>query len=285
MLICHEWKLIFLHVPKCSGTAIRQLLNEESPFGSTVSFFDFSYNYILKRYVDLAHLPLMDLRHYSEWSLLQEYHTLAALRHPYARLASACREYYKQKCRDTEIQMRTIPPTVEQLIAYLSALPAAFESHDLRYVHSFPMVWFTHYGSSPMVDTLLNCHDFANGLLSLQKLSILPQHVIDGLLKLSIGPERPNSPSLQSLESNPNLQAIANILYYEDFNTFGFLRQNVQATDPSIHEIISRSLTATNSHDIEHLGLAPKVRWYWGRDSNRIPPAMAMTRREYLMSR
>lgn len=278
MLICHHWKLIFLHVPKCSGTLIRRLLEAEAPCGSTVSFFDFSYNHELKRYVDLAHLPLMDLRHYSEWSLLHEYHTVATIRHPYSRLASACREFYKQKSRETEIQMRTHPPSLDQLLAYLHALPAAYEAHDLRYVHSFPITWFTHYGTSPVVDSLLTCENFHNDLTALGHSSALPQEVVAKLDELEVGSERPGSPSLKKLEADPNLKAMANLLHHEDFNTFGFSRENVKATDAQLNEVIDHALSTTHSHDIRYLAIAPKVRWYWGRDSNRIPRAMPVTR-------
>jgi hypothetical protein len=257
---------------------MRRFLEAEAPAGSTVSFFDFSYNHVLKRYVDLAHLPLMDLRHYGEWSLLQDYHAVATIRHPYSRLASACREYYKQKCRETEIQMRTRPPSREQVISYLQALPSAYESHDLRYVHAFPITWFTHYGSTPVVDTLLSCDNFSADLVKLRQCSSIPDEVIEKLDELLAMSFATGSPSLMDLEADPDLQAMANLLHYEDFNTFGFTRADSKATDPCLREIIDHAYSTTHSHDIRYLGLAPKVRWYWGRDSNKIPPVMPMVR-------
>jgi hypothetical protein len=274
MLICHDWKLVFLHVPKCAGTSIRRLLEEEAPLGSAISFFDFEYNHILKRHVDLAHLPLMDLRHYAEWKLLEDYHTVAVIRHPYSRLVSACREFYRQKSRETEIQMRSHPPSPEQLLDYLRALPAALDAHDLRYVHAFPIVWFTHYGSEPMVDTLLNCCRLLEDLEEFRKLGILPQQVIDQLLTVSPQAPQPSAPDLSQLAADPNLQAMANLLYQEDFNTFGFSRMNAHFNDLVLQQIVDQSLGTSASHCISCLGLALQVRWYWGRDSNRIPPHM-----------
>jgi len=257
---------------------MRRLLETEAALGSTISFFDFEYNHTLKRHVDMAHLPLMDLRHYAEWKLLEDYHTVAVIRHPYSRLVSACREYYRQKSRETEIQMRNHPPTAEQLLDYLRALPAALDAHDLRYVHAFPAVWFTHYGSEPMVDTLLDCHRLLRDLEEFRASGVLPQEVMDKLLSSAINPPQPAAPALSQLETDSNLQAMANLLYQEDFNTFGFSRKNAHFNDTALMQIIDQSICTTASHCISCLGLAPKVRWYWGRDSNRIPPQMARVR-------
>lgn len=278
MLICHEWKLVFLHVPKCAGTAIRRLLEAQAPLGSAVGFFDFEYNHTLRRHVDLGHLPLMDLRHYSVWPLLHTYHTIASIRHPYARLASACREFYRQKSRETEIQMRTQPPTPEQLLAYLRALPHALEAHDLRYVHAFPMVWFTHYGAEPMVDTVLRCSDLSQDVEALRQAGVLPEPVLQELRQLASRSSEGRAASLAELEADANLQAMANVLHQEDFNTFGFARQDARLSDDALRAIVEPSLTTTASHQIPCLSLAPRVRWYWGRDSNRIPPLMPMRR-------
>ena len=278
MLICHEWKVVFLHVPKCAGTALRRLLERQATPGSTVAFFDFAYNHTLRRHVDLAHLPLMDLRHYSAWPLLTRYHTIAAIRHPYARLASACREFYRQCSRQTEEQMRTQPPTAEQLLAYLRALPVALEAHDLRYVHAFPIVWFTHYGAEPMVDTLLRCSHLSEDLEALCSVGALPEAVVRELRASTARPAEDRGPSLAELEADPNLRAMANVLHQEDFNTFDFPRVDARFSDEALGSLMEACLTTTASHGIPCLSLAPRVRWYWGRDSNRIPPLMPPSR-------
>ncbi len=258
MLICHDWKLVFLHVPKCAGTAIRQALEEQARPGTTTSFWDFEYNRRLRRHVDLAHLPLMDLRHYSEWQFLDDYHTLASIRHPYARLASACREFYRQKSRATEVQMRKFPPSSEQLLDYLRALPAAVESRDLRYAHAFPLVWFTHYGSKPMVDTLLECNDLKRDLAKLSDSGVLSTAVVDGVLAAFSRSPRRKSADLMPLEADPNLQAIANFLYWEDFETFGFAREQTDARDESLRRNLDRCLGTTESHEIPYISQAPR---------------------------
>lgn len=278
MLICHEWKLIFLHVPKCAGTEIRAVLKAKAPLGSVVSFFDFEYNHILRRYVDLAHLPLMDLRHYSVWPLLHSYHTVAAIRHPYARMASACREFYRQKSRETELQMRSLPPSKDQLLAYLHALPAAFEAHDLRYVHAFPSVWFTHYGSEPMVDTVLRCSHLQEDFELMGRANLVPEAVLRELLTLASRPAGGRGAPLAALEVDPDLQGLTNVLHQEDFMTYGFQRVDARLEDEGLKALVETSLHTTTSHEIPCLGLAPSIRWWWGRDSKRIPPWMEAAR-------
>ena len=280
MIICHDIELVFIHVPKCAGTAIRRVFEHESIPGSCVTLFDFEYNHILKRHVDLAHLPLMDFRHYSQWKYLRKYHTVACIRHPYARIASACREYYRQFSRESQIQMLHEPPSVEQLISYLRSLPAAFEAHDLRYTHAFPITWFTHYGAKPMVDSLLRIDHLEEDLIDLSDQCKLPAQLRNALLN-SVGNSKPRkpSPSLQSLQSNSDLQATVNLLHQEDFSTYGFKANAATFSDQDLNDRIQACLQTTASHAIPHTSLCPSLRWYWGRNSNIVRPAMQPTRR------
>ena len=111
MIVDHDLKLVVLHVPKCAGTALRRAFLEDGVDRRMESWFDFSYDPVLKRQVDLAHRPLMDLRHTRLWRWLRRYQVIACLRHPYDRLASACREHLRQKSRASEVQVRSQPPS------------------------------------------------------------------------------------------------------------------------------------------------------------------------------
>ena len=279
MIICHDLKLVFLHVPKCAGTALRTVFEQGTTMGGSVSLFDFGYSHILRRHVDLAHLPLMDLRHFPEWRCLEAYHTVACIRDPYARMASACREFYRQHSRETEVQMREEPPSREQLLLYLQALPAAHEAHDLRYVHSFPMVWFTHYGERPMVDSLLRCENLPHELQKLTDRYNLPAQLGDALLATSLqGVDNSARNTLQELQQDHNLVAMTNLLHREDFSTFGYPQRTASFSDPDLRERIEACLNNTASHAIPHTSLAPRIRWFWGRQSNSNLPPMAPNR-------
>ena len=98
-----------LHIPKC-GYSFTGLFLEDGADRRMESWFDFGYDPVLKRQVDLAH-RLMDLRHTRLWRWLRRYQVIACIRHPYDRLASACREHLRQKSRATEMQVRShLPP-------------------------------------------------------------------------------------------------------------------------------------------------------------------------------
>jgi hypothetical protein len=83
---------------------------------------------------------------------------------------------------------------------------------------------------------------------------------------------------LDAIEADPDLQALTNVLHQEDFMTYGFPRVDARFEDEVLKALVERSLATTASHEIPCLGLAPSIRWYWGRDSKRIPPWMEAAR-------
>lgn len=278
MIIDHSLGLVFLHVPKCAGTALRTAWQDAAEGRDVVSFFDFGFDPVLQRQVDLAHQPLMDLRHRKEWRFLRRYHVVACIRHPYQRLASACREYYRQHSRESELQMRREPPSREQMLHYLRRLPGAMDAHDLRYVHGFPISWFSHYGSKPMVDTLLRCGQLADDLNALSARLELPAALTAQLQRVGAGDGRRPSAALDQLERDPDLRALAHVLHRDDFRCFGFERSPAQFEDPQLKQLIEQSLAIGPSHALPLPNLTPQMRWYYGRSSHRPEPVLRPTR-------
>ena len=278
MIIDHSLRLVFQHVPKCAGTALRTAWQEAAEGRDLVSLFDFGFDPVLQRQVDLAHQPLMDLRHRREWRFVRNYHVVACIRHPYQRLASACREYYRQYSRETELEMRRQPPSRNQLLHYLRHLPRAMDAHDLRYVHGFPITWFSHYGTRPMVDTLLRCGQLANDLEKLCTQLELPQALRNQLERVGAGERRRNSAALDQVEQDPDLRALAHVLHREDFRCFGFERTTTCFQDPELKELIEQSQAVGPSHCLPLTNLTPQMRWYYGRSSERPEPVLRATR-------
>ena len=281
MIIDHGLQLVLLHVPKCAGTSLRRAFLEDgrAQGRELVEFFDFAFNPVLRRQVDLAHLPLMDLRHFPEWRVLQRYRVIACIRHPYQRLASACREFLKQKSRATEVQVRTAPPSREQLLSYLRRLPAALDAHDLRWVHGFPIHWFTHYGQRPKVHHLLRCSDLNDDLTALGEQLNWPASLRQRLDAVGAGAGKRSDGELEPLRQDPDLQALANVLHAEDFDAFGFQRQEADFRDPELAQLMERCLALGNSHDLPLTNLTPEMRWYYGRTSPRPTVTLRPTRR------
>ena len=279
MIIDHSLRLVFLHVPKCAGTLLRQAFLENAEERDVVSLFDFSFSSVLQRQVDLAHLPLMDLRHYPEWRFLKRYRVLACIRHPYERLASACREYLRQKSRETEEQVRSQPPSREQLLSYLRRLPDALEAHDLRYVHGFPITWFTHYGEQAMVDRLLRCDQLEADLRRLEQTLPLPACLQEQLRTAATRESRRPAADLAALTEDPDLRAMAHLLHRDDFRTFGFERSPAAFSDPQLRERMQACQAISGSHELPITSLTPQMRWYYGRSSSRPERVLTATRK------
>ena len=269
MIVDHDLQLVVLHIPKCAGTALRRAFLEDGADRRVESWFDFSYDPVLKRQVDLAHRPLMDLRHTRLWRWLRRYQVIACVRHPYDRLASACREHLRQKSRATEVQVRSQPPTDEQLLHYLRRLPAAMDAHDLRWVHGFPINWFTHLGKRPMVDQLIRCEQFSSDLEQLGKTLSLPKSLRKRLRDVGEGEGRREAADLTALRNHPDLQALVNQLHREDFPCFHYKQQKAEFSDPKLKQLINACLAIGPSHDLPLTNLTPEMHWYYGLVSPR----------------
>jgi len=278
VIIDHGLQLVLLHVPKCAGTSLRRAFLEDSGSRTIENHFDFEFDPVIKRQVDRAHLPLMDLRHRPEWRWLQRYRVVAAVRHPYQRLASACREFLKQKSRVTEIQVRSAPPTHQQLLDYLRRLPAAMDAHDLRWVHGFPIHWFTHYGNRPKVHHLLRCSHLHDDLIALSETLNWPHSLKQRLAKVGAGAGRRENSDLNTLQRSADLRAVANLLHAEDFDCFGFKREEAMFQDPVLAKLIEQCLAEGNSHELPLTNLTPEMRWYYGRSSPKPTLQLKPTR-------
>lgn len=280
MIVDHDLKLVVLHIPKCAGTALREAFLEDGADRRMESCFDFSYDTVLKRQVDLAHRPLMDLRHTRLWRWLRRYQVIACIRHPYDRLASACREYLRQKSRATEVQVRSEPPTNEQILRYLRRLPAAMDAHDLRWVHGFPIHWFTHFGKRPMVDQLIRCEEFSSDLEQLGETLSLPKSLRRRLRAVGEGAGRREAASLTAIRNHPDLQALANQLHREDFPCFHYEQQKAKFNDPELKQLIDACLAIGPSHDLPLTNLTSEMHWYYGRVSRRPELQLKPKRKE-----
>ena len=275
MIIRHDLKLVFLHVPKCAGKEIRDVLLTGAAEGAGESLFNFSHSTRMRRYVDLAHLPLDDLTHWPEFQWLERYTVIAAIRHPLARLRSAANEFHRQRNK-TEEAVVNGPGLPERWCRnYMAELPWRHARRDPRYIHSLPITSFTHLGDQPMVDHLLRCPSLRDDLLALADRLAWPQ-----VLKQAIGEQLRNASEAEPPAcSDPQEWLLAQRLYQRDFQTFGFdpgesprlgrrarlkrrlgladqfwAAQALEQLDPAPCESHSRELTAWTR----------ELRWHWG---------------------
>ena len=275
MIIRHDLKLVFLHVPKCAGKEIRDVLLTGAAEGAGESLFNYSHSTRLRRYVDLAHLPLDDLIHWPEFQWLERYTVIAAIRHPLARLRSAANEFHRQRNK-TEEAVVNGPGLPERWCRdYMAALPWRHARRDPRYIHSLPITTFTHLGDQPMVDHLLRCPTLRDDLLALADRFVWPD-----VLKQAIGEQLRNASEPEHPDcSDPQEWLLAQRLYQRDFQTFGFapgdtprfgrrarLQRRLGLADRSWSAKALEQLDPApcESHSRELTAWTRELRWHWG---------------------
>jgi hypothetical protein len=277
MIIRHDLQLLFLHVPKCAGKEVRQLFERNAAPGQCESLFNYRYCPVLQRQVDMAHQPLADLAHQPEFDLLERYRSVACIRSPYERLISAISEYHRQHSKAMEQRVQHNRLRRRHGLAYLRALLTGISSRDPRFVHALPISSFTHYGTEPKVDVLLRCEQLSSDLASAAASGQLPQ----AIAAASTGALRQNVPlQLAQHPCRDEVIALANLLYVEDFLSFGY---TMLPTPEQLDRPIRRQLEALGqiqqSHSQPFIHLTPLVQWHWGPSSVRPEPhALAPTR-------
>lgn len=265
MLIRHDLRLVFLHVPKCAGKEIRSLLVETAPAGSLRELWNYSYSSILHRYVDLAHLPLQDLRSFPEFSYLDYYQVLACIRNPYARLPSAVNEYYRQRSKDDERKIIENGLTQAMKEHYYDQLPSRHAQQDPRFIHSQPIHFFTHYGDQPKADFLLRCESLRADFLSLAERLDWPASMRERAA-LTLRDETATASNLTAREV-----MLANQLYAVDLRTFNYPMLAAEPPPPPP--------ASTDAAVIQDLHRAAAVSWHWGPAAvNTFPSVLKPSR-------
>ena len=85
---------------------------------------------------------------------------------------------------------------------------------------------------------------------------------------MGAGRGRRTPASLDPLEQDPDLRALAHVLHRDDFRCFGFERSPAQFQDPELKALIEQSLAIGPSHALPLTNLTPQMRWYYGRSSH-----------------
>jgi len=277
MIIRHDLELVFLHVPKCAGKELREILLIGATAETCEELFNFAYSPILHRHVDLAHLPMADLVHWPAHQWLARYTVIAAVRDPYERLGSAANEYFRQRSPEDEAIINGPGITAAMRRYYLSQLPLSHSQRDPRFIHSLPITWFTHLGSTPMVDQFLRCENLADDFLRLSAQLNLPAPMREAAQASLLN--RPIALSQAPLETPLALAEaqMAHRLYAQDFATFGYPRQRPDSS-PSLDAALAADLVQAfealtparlPSHAIPVLERAETVEWHWGPCSHR----------------
>jgi hypothetical protein len=264
MILRHDLQLAFLHIPKCAGKSLRNLFKLESNINNCTDLWNYSYSHKVHRYVDRAHLPSDDLVHFKEFRHLREYKAIAACRHPYLRLASAIKEYYRQRSKMDEERANEGKLSRDDQLSYLRALPMHLAMLDPRYIHALPMRRFSHYGKRCLVNHWLRCEQLRKDWQALVREQALPSSWIeaadgrlmddDPLSRESLGP------------AADVLILVANQLYRNEFRYFGYEKWKEESISPADRRDLAECWkhTSSQSHEPQWIHQSKRLEWHWG---------------------
>lgn len=233
MLVCPDYKLLFIHNPKAGGTAIRQALAEYSP--NHLEFWHQGYLPESDRVVDLAHLEVTEAEEFGVFA--RNFITLFVCRDPIERFLSGLDEH----CRQHQIDIKNVND-------FVHSLTIGNLHYDWKYVHMRPQYRFLR--GIPVLSNKLVvvAHEELErswgSLGETLRDRTKRQFNISGLLPKTLPPlprvrVRPDSEKRFRKEdlSLESLQRL-NRFYWNDYSLFGYLPAGYPRSDYSHYDNI-----------------------------------------------
>jgi len=126
MIIDDQHRFVFVHIPKCAGTSVRQILQK---FDASQGRFSppLRQDHPQLGRLDMVHIPLAILRQYfpQEYQKVKDYFSVAVLRDPFARFSSSLYQrlalYGENSVKG--ISQKQLKAALEEAIAFLAAQP------------------------------------------------------------------------------------------------------------------------------------------------------------------
>lgn len=146
MIVSHQFETVFMHIPKCAGTSIRQMLGRGDPECEKMWGYRFLPRH--QRFGDSAHIPLVDLPP-DKLDAARRYTAFAVIRDPLERFLSAISQHLSQHAYRT-------PVTASQILDEVDSVRIRY---DAAYIHFCPQHFFTHIGDRQLVDRVFRMDD------------------------------------------------------------------------------------------------------------------------------
>jgi hypothetical protein len=137
MIVSDQHQFVFIHIPKCGGTFVREKLDS---FDSRCGRFSGRVeNHGAIGQLDYVHIPLFVLREHfaEEFVAITDYWSLAIMRDPFSRFASSISQRLR-KYSDLPIQKRSLSDVravIGQCIDYLYNRPQSQDLLPPEYIH------------------------------------------------------------------------------------------------------------------------------------------------------
>lgn len=171
MIISHHHQIIFLHIPKCGGTSIRNVLrplHDDDPIWDVVGWRPHP---VLGR-IAYGHLPLYALReHFPQlFQCLLNYHCFAIVRDPKIRFVSSLSEYTRviKKKNTADLEPRHFVAAAGHVCNYLSQKE---KISDHSYVHFERQVNYIKLDGQKVVGNLYEINDIQSMIRDISSFS------------------------------------------------------------------------------------------------------------------
>jgi hypothetical protein len=148
MLLSDELKFIFVHVPKCGGTSLRNSLGDMPGVGNPIAVPAAAMPFTNDR----NHLQMRHLKAYypDTFAKFERYDSFAIARDPVSRFPSSLVQHHKMfhEGRFEALSLGDVRDLTAQIVARLKAGDAA---HDKRLIHFERQTSFTHLDDEQIV--------------------------------------------------------------------------------------------------------------------------------------
>lgn len=156
MIISNTHRFVFIHIPKCAGTTVRNPIASFNDWKLVGPPWQKEHSVIGR--LDYGHIPLFTLREYfeEEFEAVTDYWSFAVVRDPFSRFASSVSQH-SNRYSDKPIQKRSLGEVramIEGSIDFLSRQPR--EQHLLppEYIHFQKQLDYVELNGMRIVDKL-----------------------------------------------------------------------------------------------------------------------------------
>lgn len=218
MIISDSQRFVFVHNPKCGGTAVRRQL---MPFDTCNDrFWGIEMREDLGRRVDKAHIPLESLQEVfpDAFEKLMQYFSFTFVRNPYQRFISSYNEQRRLKL--PALESAEFKPYCDELNSLIDDKVQPARIRGLfQFRHFVPQHFFTHIGEEQVVKFIGRVETLEADLLEAARLGGLDL----GISRVPVSNVRAKGgqPDIEHVLTRKSINTI-NRVYRRDFALFGF---------------------------------------------------------------
>lgn len=158
MIINDSARFAFIHIPKCAGTTVRDILRPLDDLKGAHT--DRRGPHPELGYIDYVHIPLFTLREHfsSTFRKVENYWAFAIVRDPFSRFPSSLSQHLKMygEAPIHRMRLREVEAAVARAMDFLEAAPRKNYLLPAQYIHFQKQVDFIYLDGNQVVDTVVS---------------------------------------------------------------------------------------------------------------------------------